>query len=206
MIMPSRVQFSKFTHKLSSHFDHMIGESSAAYVVTGVSILTHDGTMALLDNKSEVQQGNQIVEHSSSRLPGINRSFEFPLTRPSRSCFLGASESILKPDDKFFITTCYFQTAMPLVPASIFALLYSAYIKTAFTVYNPSKICNIFWRLSGMVFNKFSHYIPFVYYYSIINEEIIHGERLSEKTLNKGCDSLTSIRKMERMSRRACPA
>jgi hypothetical protein len=55
-------------------------------------------------------------------------------------------------------------------------------------------------------FYDFSHLFPFIYLSIALNEYNVHRERLSEKTLNKGCDSLTSERKSERVSRRACPA
>lgn len=179
--METRIQLPQLCHKTSTSFDHMIGKSSAANVVTRIPILSHYGTMRFFYNESVIEWKKNIVEHWSSSLPGKNWAAKSLLARPSISFLSSSSKGFFKPINKDFITRCNLKHAMPAMIAAIFMLFGFAYVEATFSVNDSGKICPIFGGLIHMKNNFLCHNAPFVYNRIVLNERKVHAERLSEK-------------------------
>jgi len=203
--MPARIELSKFCHEFGSKFDRMIGQSSAANIVTSISILTHDRTMRFFNNKPAEKWQKDVIKHQSSGLPSENWAVKGFFTCPSVALLSSSTKCFFKPIYKYFIARCDLKHAMPAIIAAIFMLFGFSYIKTAFSIYNTGKISPLFWCLIGVINYFFSHNDPFIYNSIVLNEKDFHAERLNKKT-RKGCDSLNSSGNLERMGRRACSA
>ena len=112
-----------------------------------------------------------------------------------------AFKSINKPLNDFEIGISNDKAKRVIIFLSAFASTLKVDAKMSFTVKKTSKISKLFSRPH---FNSLFDYV-----YNIvqpIDDCIIHGERLSEKTLDKGSDSLNSDRKTERRIRSGLPA
>ncbi len=178
--MKTRVKISHFRHALKALFGFPIVKSLAPYVLTCVSVLSHNFGLAFFYDQVWVNNKNNIVEHGSSCLPVINRTSEFLLACPSVSRVFGSSKSILQPDNQGFLTVCDFNHRVPLEAVPVFALFNSANIETTFSVYDSRKVSQLFDCVFGLELNYFSHKYPFVGNIAVINEKV-HAERLSER-------------------------
>src|SRR5271165_1920948 len=85
-------------------------------------------------------------------------------------------------------TRIYYDEPMGIIslfPDTIVRRAHSFYAYCSFAIDNACKICELFIG---------PHKNPFIYGYQRTIDNIkCHSERLNEKTLNKGCDSLTSM-------------
>jgi hypothetical protein len=204
--METRIKLPQFSQALSTISNSIVRQPLAANVFACSSVLQHNFAMRSLDNKIWKNKRQDVIKHSASSLPVINRTIKFLFTRPSISRVFRSPKRFFKPQYNNFITTNYLKERMPLATSTIYTLMKIANKKTSLSVNYSSKVSNLSNRLSGVEFNVSTHVIPFVYNNIILNEDKTSGERLSEKTPRRGCDSLTSIRKIERRIRRGSSA
>lgn len=180
--MIARIKISHFTQKLKTFGDNFVRQSFAPNIFGSETISLHYVALFSFDNQIWFYQGKNIIKHWSSCLPIVNRSCKFLLTGPSISRVFRTTKSIFKPYYKFLIAACDFKHAMPLKSVAIFALFYIANIQATFSINESSKISNLSDIMICTEFNYFTHDNSFVYNSIALNENKIHGERLSEKT------------------------
>lgn len=206
MIMETRVKISHLTQKHKTLLSNFWRQSFAPNIFGRESVANHNVALFLFDYEILFNKWQNIIQHWTSCLPVINRAIKSFFTRPSISRIFRTTKSIFKPYYEFFITACNLKKTMPLKTVAIFALFNMAYVQATFSINEPSKISNLPDFMIGIEFNYFSHELPFVYNSIALNENKIYAERLSERALNRGCDSLNSNGNMEREIRRGFSA
>lgn len=204
--MKARVKIPHFTHKFKALLDNILWKPFTTNIFGCESISDHNIALVFFDNKIWSNQWKNIIKHLPRSLPVKHWTRKCLFSGPSISRIFRTTKSIFKPYYEFFIATSYLKHAMPLKTVAIFALLDMANIQATFSVNKSCEISYLPYLMTGDEFNYFTHEYPFVYYIIVVNEKEGHRERLSERALFKGCDSLTSEGNSERMGRRAYPA
>jgi len=182
MIMPSRIKITHFTQQFKSLLRNFLGKSLASNIFACNPISLHDITLAFFDDQIWINKWKNIIKHFTGSLPIIYRPGESKIAGISISRVFRSAKCFFQPYNKGFIATSYFKHTMPLITVAILPLFNPSQIEATFAVNNSGKICDLGNIMISLKMYNFSHDYPYVYNNYIINEQKIHGERLSEET------------------------